>query len=324
MGASPVPSPPSGAGRIIRDALGAAELSADLDLIGRFFDIHFLTAALDGKQDIVDYYNSSAIGYRFFHSGDGSIHMALNPDGRFDKDGYLGQARLVERYIKDEHSTAILELACGTGFNLAYLAQREPGVSFTGIDLTPRFVRRAQRVVRGHSNAKVSMGDFQKLGFSPATFDLVFVIESLCHATDMDLALREVWRVLRPGGIFIVIDGFRQPDFDTLDDRLKLAARLSEVSMAVTRPWNISAWLSLAAEVGFRAESDHDLSTDVMPNLLRLRHLSNGYFNHRVVRGIAQRLASPRLLQNAVAGRLLPVTTKLGAHTYRAIVLRRP
>ena len=143
------------------------------------------------------YYERSRLGYRFVHSGQGAMHMALNPGGEFDAAGYEGQALLVDARLP-EGASDVLELACGNGFNLRLLAERSPGIRFAGVDLVAAQVRRAQRALADLPRARAAVGDYQALAFGDATQDAVFAVESLCHATDLPRALGEVARVLRP------------------------------------------------------------------------------------------------------------------------------
>lgn len=98
-----------------------------------------------------------------------------------------------------------LELGCGTGFFLLNLKQA--GVLDEGhvTDISPGMVAAAQR------NAK-SLGfdiggrvaDAESLPYADATFDLVVGHAVLHHIPDVELALREVVRVLRPGARFVI------------------------------------------------------------------------------------------------------------------------
>jgi SAM-dependent methyltransferase len=162
---------------------------------------------------IRSYYERSRLGYRLVHSEQGAMHMALNPDGVFDRAGYEGQARLVAERLPAP-TRDVLELACGNGYNLRLLAGSDPSRRLVGIDLVGAQVRRANRALAGLPGARAVVGDFQALPFADASQDAVFVVESLCHATDLALAFAQVARVLRPGGRFVLLclDEHRQSE----------------------------------------------------------------------------------------------------------------
>lgn len=297
------------------------ELKKYLNKVDKIFDItKFLQQDL-AFDDVANYYRESSLGYHLFHSANGSIHMALNYDGKFDQDGYFGQARIVEEYISQTGAKKILELASGKGFNSTYLAKRYPDVEFIGIDLTPEHIEYSRKKSQGVKNLRFEHGNFQDLQFPDDTFDIVFEVESVCHATNMQKALSESGRVLKTNGRFIAIDGFRNPDFDTFSDDLKTAAKLTEVSMAVGQPWKINEWTSLAETVGFKTEQMVDLSMAIMPNLLRLQFFARGYFKFPGLSKLFIKALPFYLVQNAIAGIFMPFTVDAEIQHYYKVVL---
>ncbi len=93
----------------------------------------------------------------------------------------------------------VLDLGCGQGIDLVQYA--EAGADVAGVDLTPRHVELAQAhlAARGLSG-RALLGDAERLPFSDDHFDRVSSNGVLHHTPDMPAALREIRRVLRPGG----------------------------------------------------------------------------------------------------------------------------
>lgn len=292
-------------------------------VIQKVFDTEQISAHGKDLPDIEQYYRESSWGYRFFHSGQGAIHMALNPQGTFDREGYYGQPIAIAKWFTAK-TKEVLELASGNGFNARFLAGRFPEVQFTGIELVRGEVAFAKTRARGVGNSKFFQGDFHKLPFDDNAFDLVYTIESICHATDMRQALSEAHRVLRPGGVFIVFDAWQTEIFHQLPPLAQKAATLTQQSMAVGNPWGLDEWLQLSAQVGFIQESDENLTAAITPNLLRFEHMASRYFDHPYLARIAARILPRRLLENAIAGYIMPLTVGAGAHTYRMVVFTRP
>lgn len=297
------------------------ELKKYLNKVDKIFDIKkFLQQDIDFN-DVAEYYRESNLGYQVFHSASGSIHMALNYDGQFDRDGYYGQARIVQEYINQAGAKRVLELASGKGFNSTFLAKENPDIEFVGIDLTPEHVEHSQKNSQGIANLKFEQGNFQNLQFSDDSFDLIFEVESVCHATDMRKVLSEAHRVLKPNGNFVVIDGFRNPDFDNFSNDLKTAAKLAELSMAVGQPWKVNEWTTLAENVGFEISELDDISMAIMPNLLRFQFLARGYFKFPDISKLFIKTLPYYLVQNAIAGIFMPFTVGAGIQHYYKIVL---
>lgn len=99
---------------------------------------------------------------------------------------------------------AVLEVAVGTGHNLAYYPD---GVELTGVDLSASMLGRArERAARLGLRAALVEGDAQALGFADATFDTVVCAMSLCVVPDQHRALTEMRRVLREDGMLLLVD----------------------------------------------------------------------------------------------------------------------
>jgi len=97
-----------------------------------------------------------------------------------------------------------LELGCGTGFFLLNLKQA--GVLDEGhvTDLSPGMVEVAVRNARGLGfEVEGRVADAESIPYDDDSFDLVVGHAVLHHIPDLDLAMREVLRVLRPGGRFV-------------------------------------------------------------------------------------------------------------------------
>jgi SAM-dependent methyltransferase len=93
----------------------------------------------------------------------------------------------------------LLDVGCGTG-TVALTAARA-GAKVTGIDLTPELIARAkENAALTHSEIQWHEGDVEELPFGDATFDVVVSQFGHMFAPRPDVAVREMLRVLRPGG----------------------------------------------------------------------------------------------------------------------------
>jgi len=87
----------------------------------------------------------------------------------------------------------VLEVGCGTGLIMRGLDGRAKRL--VGVDISPGMLAEARR--RGFD---VFEGRAEKLPFADESFDLAYSFKVLAHVPDIELALREMARVLRPGG----------------------------------------------------------------------------------------------------------------------------
>jgi demethylmenaquinone methyltransferase / 2-methoxy-6-polyprenyl-1,4-benzoquinol methylase len=109
----------------------------------------------------------------------------------------------VERAVLREDA-AVLDLASGTGDFSKLVLQRFPRARAIGLDITEGMLRRARE--RGLKDTVC--GDANRLPFPDASFDCVFIGYGLRNLPNLDVALREVGRVTRPGGLLVSLDFF--------------------------------------------------------------------------------------------------------------------
>jgi ubiquinone/menaquinone biosynthesis C-methylase UbiE len=104
----------------------------------------------------------------------------------------------------------ILDLACGGGSNFQGV-MTELGASglLVGLDYSPGMLKQAhQRVKRHHwSNVNLLLGDAARLPFADSMFDRIICTYALKVIPPYRQALDEVVRVLKPDGVFVVLDG---------------------------------------------------------------------------------------------------------------------
>lgn len=195
---------------------------------------------------------------------DGTMHRAVWGPGTRDR-------RTAFRYVEDQIAGLVsdltsplgaphlVDLGCGVGASLCYLAGRLP-VGGTGITLSPTQARLAADRIREAGLAdrvRCLDGDYGDLpaGIGPA--DLVYAIESFVHCPDPARFFDECRRLVRPGGLLVICDDFRRLTDDPA------AARTIE---RFSRGWRVNTLLErdelrgLARAAGFEHESTTDLS----------------------------------------------------------------
>ncbi len=125
--------------------------------------------------------------------------------------------------------TSVLDVGCGTGRGLKWIAEREPTVALSGIDPSPEMCKRASRMV---PQAKISTGDGASLAFRDASFDVVIATGIMHHIGETKPVLQEMFRVARHA--VIVSD---HNDF-AMGSRKSRRARVALQSLGLLRPLN--------------------------------------------------------------------------------------
>ena len=93
----------------------------------------------------------------------------------------------------------LLEVGCGMG-EFAERLTRESGAAVVATDLSPRMVE-----LTAHGGVEARVADVQALPFDDGEFDCAVAIAMLYHVDDLDRALRELARVLEPGGRLVAL-----------------------------------------------------------------------------------------------------------------------
>ena len=98
----------------------------------------------------------------------------------------------------------VIELGCGTGYVSWWLARR--GAQVTGIDVSPAQLTTARRLAEVHGAAITFIeGNAESTGLAAASFDFAIAEYGAAIWCDPSTRLREVWRLLRPGGALVFL-----------------------------------------------------------------------------------------------------------------------
>lgn len=121
----------------------------------------------------------------------------------------------------------LLVAGCGSGIEAAVLAQRL-GTAVTGMDIVPNFDQRAALL------ADLRQGDATQMEFDDESFDFVYSFHVLEHIADYRTALREMHRVLKPKGGYLI----------GTPNRSRLIGYLGSINTTLADKvrWNMADW----------------------------------------------------------------------------------
>jgi ubiquinone/menaquinone biosynthesis C-methylase UbiE len=100
----------------------------------------------------------------------------------------------------------VLDLGCGTGRLLGRASERWPDARLVGIDVASKMIAKAKGKYGGDTRFRFEVADAASLPLEPASIDVAMSTLSFHHWGDQVGGLRQVARVLRPGGVFILAD----------------------------------------------------------------------------------------------------------------------
>ena len=105
----------------------------------------------------------------------------------------------------------VLDVGCGSGWASRLLAQKAARGRVVGIDISDEMIKLSKQSSREFSNAEFQVASAEDLPFENGEFTHAFSMESLYYYNDIGRALREIHRVLAPGGLFVtVVDLYRE------------------------------------------------------------------------------------------------------------------
>ena len=149
----------------------------------------------DLKKNVKDFWNSASCGENLFLKG-------------FTVDDYLMQSKLryaiepeIIKFAEFNRFKDLKTLEIGVGLGSDHMMLAQNGAVLTGIDLTDRAIEHTKRrfeLLNLTSNLLVA--DAEKLPFSDNEFDAIYSWGVIHHSPNMELAISEIYRVLKKGG----------------------------------------------------------------------------------------------------------------------------
>jgi len=110
--------------------------------------------------------------------------------------------------MKIEHGMSVLDLACGTGDMTGELKSRYPEADVVCSDFSINMLNLAKHKV---GNSQLVAADAHFLPFRECSFDRIMIAFGFRNVVDKLVGLKEMWRVLKPGGILCILE-FSQPE----------------------------------------------------------------------------------------------------------------
>ncbi|MBN2614571.1 MAG: methyltransferase domain-containing protein [Bacteroidales bacterium] len=165
-------------------------------------------------KDVATYYNHTVKDYQIGWQLNKSkgLHLGLwYDDTKNLHEAIVNTNKKIGEYLPGSKDLHVLDAGCGVGGTAIYLAQHHD-CHIEGVTLSPKQYRMAERFVRESGmdeKVSISIQDYTTTDFPDQSFDMVFGLESICHANDKPAVYREVYRLLKPGGRFVIIDIFK-------------------------------------------------------------------------------------------------------------------
>ena len=266
-----------------------------LEKIKKFIDCNWF---LENNVSIKKYYKVNKKAYRFFHSKRGFMHMKISFNGKMQDCGDEYQPNTVMKYI-NEKTKHILELGCGQGANLYYLAIKNKDIKFTGIDLYPSIDKKL-------ANVTLISADYHSLDkIKSNSQEIVYAFETLCYSQNKEIIFKEVSRVLKKGGVFIIFDGYSNVKEKDISLEQKELMNLVSKGMGVSEFEYYENIKNYANRNNFKEIEIKELTREILPNTDKFKNIVEKGMKFGVLFKFFCKILPREFVGNAISGYLL-------------------
>ena len=136
-------------------------------------------------------------------------NLQLKTKGRFENIFYKAIYNSTEDFFhflkKNSTNSNILDYGCGIGSSLKKVIEFNPK-KITGIDISDISIQKAKKMIKTtNSDVILLVDNCEKTKFNDNTFDIVYGT-GILHHLDIEICLKEIHRILKPGGKFLFIE----------------------------------------------------------------------------------------------------------------------
>jgi len=254
------------------------------------------------KKDVIDYYEYHQKFYNFFWTS--KDNLAIH-NGFWDKntknlnDALINTNRFLADKAKVKPSDVVLDAGCGIGGSAIWLA-KEQGTKVVGITISKTQViqarKNAKRNIVDHL-VKFYERDFTETGFHNESFDVIWAIESVCHAEDKRKFLKEAYRLLKKGGRLIIADAFQKKINPTPEEQ-KIILTFME-GLAIPNIVTVGEFKDCLKDLNYRDIKFFDKTREIMPSSKRLYIMCR--FAHPLALVLEKFKTINKMLKNSIA-----------------------
>lgn len=200
-------------------------------------------------QRVIDYYEAAGPDYAAwspaFNMHFGYFRRGMSPWRLAPMLAQMNAEVTARLRLPADRPARVLDLGCGLGEVARHVARQHPLADVTGLTITPTQVTRGNSLIAAaglERRVKVIHADYTRAPLHDASYDAAYAVESFCHARGPGRAacVRELRRLLRPGGRFVVADGF-------LKHGEPLPRWLAPIHRRVCDGWAIESFAELPA-----------------------------------------------------------------------------
>ncbi|EGP88919.1 unnamed protein product [Zymoseptoria tritici ST99CH_1A5] len=260
------------------------------------------------------YYNLATDLYEYGWAQ--SFHFCRFSKGEAFKQALARHEHYLALKMNLQEGMKVLDVGCGVGGPAREIAKFS-GVNITGLNNNDYQIERATKYAQKEGlshQLNYVKGDFMQMSFADNSFDAVYAIEATVHAPSLEGIYSEIFRVLKPGGVFGVYEWLMKDAYDNDNPRHREIRLGIEEGDGISNMEKIDVALAAMKAAGFEMELHEDLADRPdelpwyfpisgelkymqsiwdLPTLLRMTHIGRGTV-HRLVGGLEMVGLAPR------------------------------
>lgn len=280
------------------------------------------------NERVVGYYETAQPYYYFaWHGRTYGLHYGLwTGDVKSRHEAITKENEVLAELAEIKPGDMVLDAGCGVGGSAIWLAEN-PGALVTGLNIVQKQNEIGNALIRKrglHANAWLEQGDYENMPFEDETFDVVWSMESIEHATDVDQFLGESFRVLRPGGRMVIAATFLGKG--DVSPEQKTQMELGQAVSGCFNDFRTADGVALSMEeTGFVNVMSQDVTSQVMRSSEQMTKMCKlGLPPAKIAHALAPRLVPRIMVLNNVWGTYQEGLFQSGATSYNLLSASKP
>ncbi|MCB0398968.1 MAG: methyltransferase domain-containing protein [Winogradskyella sp.] len=249
--------------------------------------IPYNSYAEQNRIEMVDFYNEATEDYQFW-SNDYNMHFGYfipfktNP---FRRDSMLNEMnkQVTKRLNISKTKNRLIDLGCGMGGTMRYALKHNKNVIAYGVTLSDFQVQKGNELLKG-KNGIILKENYNHTSFQSNSFDSAIAIESFCHSGHNYNSLKEMHRLLKPGGRFVMADAFLKKDKSQLCKGGKYAYNKLCSHWSLEKLETYQFIKKTLDDLGFKDIKIEDISMRVAPSVLHVPFAITGFVFKKLFR----------------------------------------
>lgn len=249
--------------------------------------MHQIKLQKSNKENLVDLYDEATEDYEFW-SKDFNMHFGYYIPFRTNllrRDSMLNEMnnQVFNRLQFNKKTALLVDLGCGIGGTMQYGLKKYPRLSIIGVTLSPFQASEGNKRIQ-HMNGLILEENYCQTSFTSNSLDGAYAIESLCHSGHSDVALREAYRILKPGAKFVIGDAFLKKDIQ------ELCLGSNYCYDQLCQGWSLESLGSIhqvinsLEKIGFKNVKAEDISFKVAPSVLHVPFAITGFILNKLLK----------------------------------------